>query len=165
MRWISKALLALVVVAIASVSVFACDCVDKSAAESFAFSDVVFIGEVRSVDRPAWTTTFEVRHWLKGEKTDPVVVTSSGSDCDMWFYPGLTYIVYSREFEGRLKASICSNTKVIDYPRFQLQRRPPQCDFVERRRTYGEIAVITGTCVVLSLGLGALVGAIRNRLR
>lgn len=161
MRLLGKAILASIIVALTTVSGFACDCVNRSETESFAISDAVFIGEVIRVDRSVWNTTFQVRHWLKGASTNTVVIHGS-STCDEWFYPGLTYIVYAREFEGKLQASTCLSTRQIDYL--------PRLGNVEDRsciqgRSFAEIAVVTGVCVGLSLSLGLLVGAIRKRFR
>ena len=166
MYLIGKAFVISVVIAIASIGVFACDCLDKSATESYANSDVVFIGEVISVDSLASTATFEVHRQFKGAKTDKVVVFSGLTDCDMWFQPQSTYMVFAKEFEGRLRAPSCYATKAIGPPRFESRFVLLGSDVVtEQGRNYAEIALVTITCVAVSLGVGFLVGAIRKRFR
>jgi hypothetical protein len=164
MHLLGKAILISVLMAIGSVTVLACDCVDLSETESFVDSDVVFIGEVISVDRSASITTFKVQRWFKGTKTNKVVVYDLGTNCNAWFHPESTYLVFAKEFEGRLIAPSCYASKAIGPPRFE-SLPTVRFGLPLRGRNYAEIALITGTCVALSLGVGFLVGAIRNRFR
>jgi hypothetical protein len=167
MSRISTVILAAMLIAMASVSALACDCLTKSASESFKIADIVFIGKAIGVERSdsSTNTTFEVRDSLKGSPVNTVVV-SGLTDCDAQFYLGWTYVVYAEQIEGRMLASSCLSTRPIDAAdELNVKRKGVRCRYHERSRSYGSIAVVTGACVMLSLSVGLLVGAIRKRFR
>jgi len=167
MSRISTVILVAMLIAMASVSALACDCLTISASESYKIADTVFVGKVISVERSdsSTNTTFEVRHSLKGSPVNTVVV-SGLTDCDAQFYLGWTYVVYAEQIEGRMLASSCLSTKPIDVPdELRVKRKSVRCRYHERYRSYESIAVVTGACVMLSLSVGLLVGAIRKRFR
>ena len=145
-------------------TVMACLCADRPRTEGFAEADDVFIGKVlRTAGSENGYTTFEVLHWLKGNRRQSVLV--SGFPCDVWFIKGSTYIVYARESQGRLTAYSCAGTSLIDEPHKFTATAVSVCDTYEIHRSYREIAVITACTVALSLTLGVCVGAIMRRLR
>jgi hypothetical protein len=145
-------------------TVMACLCADRPRTESSAEADDVFIGKVlRSDGSENGYTTFEVLHWLKGNRRQSVLV--SGVPCDIWFIKGSTYIVYARETQSRLTIDSCAGTSVIDEPYKFTATAVSACDNYEIHRSYREIAVITASSVALSLTLGVLVGAAKRRFK
>jgi hypothetical protein len=162
MPMLRKVMLAALILAMASATVMACDCADKSDAESFAMADVVFIGNVIRVE--GYTTTFKVTEWLKGSAREHVVILG-GSDCDKSFFENQTYIVYAFERNGELAAGYCMANRVIYRPSHAGNAYLSVLDADLGDRSYGEIAAITATCVFLSLGLGVLVSATKRRFR
>lgn len=149
------------ILAMASATAMACDCVVRSEAESFARADEVFIGKVTNVIHFASRvdTVFEISRSLKGHKRESVVISSHRSNCDGSFIGGYTYEVYAKNINGELFAGICSGTRLIG--------KVPGCADVYHpyTRSYREIAVITASSVALSLALGMLVGTIKRRFR
>ena len=162
MPTLRKLVFATLMLAMASATVMACDCADKSDAESFAMADAVFIGNVIRVE--GYTTTFKVTEWLKGRPRERVVIVG-GWDCDKSFFENHTYIVYAFERNGELAAGYCMANRVIYRPSPAGNAYLSVLDAGSGRRSYSEIAEITSTCVFLSLGLGVLVAAAKRRFK
>ena len=166
MPTLRKVVFATLILAMASATAMACDCVTRSEAESFANADVVFIGKATGTFTfMSEATTFEISRWLKGHQSESVSISSGHTNCDMSFIEGYTYIVYAKNINGQLMASSCSGTKAIGW-QYELRPEPSRCaSAYETRLSYQRIAAITTLSVSLSLGLGVLVGAIKRRFK
>src|SRR4030095_10455073 len=166
MPMLRKVVFAPLILAMASATAMACDCVTRSEAESFANADVVFIGKAAGTifDASLGDTSFETSRWLKGHGRERLVITGHYSHCDVSFFDGSTYIVYARRVNGELVTSICSGTKVIGGQYEYRAETARGCDNYERPPSY-RIAVITALSVTFSISFGLLVGAIKRRIR
>src|SRR5262245_61953557 len=164
MRMLHKFIFASLLIAMASASAMACDCVTGSVAESFAAADVVFEGTVLHIDPTTGQTIFQVRRWLKGGSGEDVALSSEYSDCGHRFAEGFTYYVYARRFEGALRSGMCSGTRVIGEPNYY-RGASFRCATITNDPSYIEIAAVTGMCVSLSLGLGMAVEGFKRRFR
>ena len=171
MPMLRKVIFVTLILAMASATAMACDCVTRSEADSFANADVVFIGKATG----PWTwgsreaTIFETSRWLKGNRRESVVISSQLSNCDFSFFHGYTYVVYANNHDGELMASSCSGTRVID-AQFVVRGQPAGCGNYDNRLSYfriayPRIAAITALSVTLSISFGLLVGAIKRRFR
>ena len=179
MPMLRKVVFATVILAMASVTVLACDRGTRPDDELFESADVVFAGTVLYVDRLTGQAIFHVGRWIKGGGGDDAAVSSSL--CGYSFSEGYNYIVYAEKSDGKLIAGGRTGTRVIgqsppvrmgtgvigESPRWIPE--PLMCGtFKARNRSYPsytEIAAVTGICVSLSLGLGLLVMRIKRRFR
>ena len=107
--------------------VHACSCIEFTEQESFARSDLVFIGKVKSkkfypeiiddtgksLNSPYYTYLFSVSKVLKGETNSEQQVQSGqgGGDCGYNFSEGETYKVYA--YGNPVTVDICSSTERI----------------------------------------------------
>jgi hypothetical protein len=162
MQMLRKIVLATSILAMASATAMARDCIPLSDAEMFATADEVFIGKVTGVIYFAsqQDTVFEISRSLKGKERERAVVISHRSPYDVSFLFGYTYIVYANNINGELWTVPCSGTRLIG------KLPEMSCGNVSdpyAHRSYREIAVITASSVALSLTLGVLVGAIKRR--
>lgn len=165
MPMLRKVIFAALILAMASATAMACDCVTRSEAESFANADVVFIGKATGTFTfMSEATTFEVSRWLKGHQPESVSIFSGRSNCDVSFLNGYTYIVYAKNINGQLMTSSCSGTKAMG-GQYELRREPLPCATYETGLSYQRIAAITALSVTFSIGLGLLVGTIKRRFR
>lgn len=101
----------------------ACTCITPPFEEMFDSSSSVFEGTVISIEQPESVglvkVTFQVRRVWKGKSLDKIIVYTETQTiaCGYPFgeKPGLTYLVYADEHEGRLSTYLCSRTQ----PRYQ----------------------------------------------
>lgn len=106
----------------------ACDCLPPTPEESFRRAGVVFEGEVVRVNgkSPASTSyTFRVSKVLKGPSVREVVIFRTGSNCDETFFPRIVYRVYAREYEGKLRSSMCSGNYQKSWKRSKILKNQP----------------------------------------
>jgi hypothetical protein len=87
--------------------------------ESFANTDVVFLGSVIGIKTVEFqtTVTFMVHKTYKGlgKKTDQVVV-NTGSDsamCGYYFELNKSYLVYASKYDKTINVSLCSRTSLL----------------------------------------------------
>jgi len=160
-----KVMFATLVIAMATATTLARDCMPLSDAEMFATADEVFIGKVTGVihDASQRDVVFEISRSLKGNERHRAVVLSRNSPYDVSFWSGYTYIVYANKTNGELWAVPCSGTRLIGkLPEISCPNVGP---LNNGQRSYLRIAVVTASSVALSLMLGVLVGAIKRRFR
>lgn len=97
----------------------ACSCAEPNTAENTAWADLVFVGVVVDLDRPAFsmssgdlmTARLTVEQVHKGSATGHVEVKTAieGPSCGFDFVEGNRYLIYSREGQ----TSLCSGNKLI----------------------------------------------------
>ena len=114
----------LAVMLIAHSDALACDCVTRSAEESFASADVVFEGSLVAItpltsQRPfshapvSHAYTFVVTRVLKGPNLQAIIVYSANTDCDARFYADHVYRVYAQNDDGTLRSGACSGNEIL----------------------------------------------------
>ena len=109
--------------------VSACSCIGPLAScESVSTTDAVFVGRVtelgpavrgtREEPFPQRRVALEVHEPFKGldatARTAELFTGMGGGDCGYPFVVGSTYLVFAHQWNGRLTASICSNTLPIE---------------------------------------------------
>ena len=104
-----------------SSTVWACDCVTRSPAESFRYADVVFHGELIRITPTSSGTayTFRVREVFKGSPAKELTLEEGFTNCDATFEPDILYRVYARRREGKLFSSICFGNELIRVTRMR----------------------------------------------
>jgi hypothetical protein len=147
-------------IAAVSVPCLACWCRESNTKANFEQADVVFTGRVVNVYRsyPSEKTLFDVTESAKGSAHSQIEI--DGSLCDVHLIPGMNYVVYAEELEGRLWALSCGGTRELDVPVNTLEIG---CDVTELRPSFAETAIVTAICVSLSLSIGYLVSSLRKR--
>lgn len=108
----------------------ACSCGGRvSAAAALRQADLVFLGAVAQVDgRKPWSmvdvdgsirvqsgspvTTFSIEHIYRGGARQQVLIVGDGSNCDVPFAQGETWLVYARVREGRITTGKCTRTRL-----------------------------------------------------
>lgn len=158
-RSIVSIIVSLFTVLVAATVCFACDCNTLSPPDSFIAADLVFVGNVISLDKSESevNSTFRVEQVLKGTNNGQVVITGHISDCDYSFQTGNAYIVYARQSNGKFIASTCMSTKAVyapAQPTFIRYTSPPR---------YGYKAFVAGVVLLIALGVGYLVGRVWPR--
>ena len=142
-----------------------CDCSTLDPAQSFRAEDSVFVGRVVSIEKKPFgeIVNFEVRRSLNGDFGDTVSLYQDPSNCDVQFEKNKRYLVYARSIGGRLSASSCSKTKVLNsYARLR-NRFTVQQFITSRQHSYSQIALITFASVTLSISLGFLLPRLVRR--
>ena len=104
-----------------SSTVWACDCVTGTPAESFRAADVVFHGELIRITPTSTGSayTFRVREVFKGPPASELTLEQGFMDCDATFAPNILYRVYARRFEGKLSSGVCSGNELIRVTRMR----------------------------------------------
>ncbi|WP_155369258.1 hypothetical protein [Catellatospora vulcania] len=97
----------------------ACSCAEPDPVENTAWADLVFVGVVVDIDRPAFSTStgdlmtarLTVEQVRKGTAQGPVEVKTAmeGPSCGFDFVEGNRYLVYSREGQ----TSLCSGNELL----------------------------------------------------
>jgi len=110
----------------------ACSCGGRvSAAAALGQTDLVFVGAVAHVDgrKPrsmvnadgsvrvgsltgSPVTTFNIEHIYRGGARQQVVIVGDGSNCDVPFARGETWLVYARVRDGRVTTGKCTRTRL-----------------------------------------------------
>ncbi|GIG01258.1 hypothetical protein [Catellatospora citrea] len=135
----------------------ACSCAEPNTAENTAWADLVFVGVVVDVDRPAFsmssgdlmTARLTVEQVRKGSATGHVEVKTAieGPSCGFDFVEGNRYLIYSRDGQ----TSLCSGNELLGAaPEVELEGDVPVT------------ALLGGGAVVLLAGL-ALWWVLRRR--
>lgn len=135
----------------------ACSCAEPDTAENTAWADLVFVGVVVDIDRPAFSTSsgdlmtarLTVEQVHKGSARGHVEVKTAleGPSCGFDFVEGNRYLIYSREGQ----TSLCSGNKLLGAaPEVELEGDVPVA------------ALLGGGAVVLLAGL-ALWWMLRRR--
>ncbi|MEV0455567.1 hypothetical protein [Catellatospora methionotrophica] len=110
----------------------ACSCAEPNTAENTAWADLVFVGVVVDVDRPAFsmssgdlmTARLTVEQVRKGSATGHVEVKTAieGPSCGFDFVEGSRYLIYSRDGQ----TSLCSGNELLGAaPEVELDRDVP----------------------------------------
>jgi len=113
--------IAILLVLTSSSTVWACDCVTGTPAESFRDADVVFHGELIRITPTSSRTvyTFRVKEVFKGSPASELTLEQGFSNCDATFAPNILYRVYARRFEGKLSSGVCSGNELIRVTRMR----------------------------------------------
>ena len=111
----------------------ACSCGGTlSSSAAFANADLVFVGTVTRLSGGLNFSTrvnpdgsisveprteppvaiFEVAHMFRGSATPQIVVTGTGTNCDVPFKSGETWLVYARSREGTVTTNKCTRTRL-----------------------------------------------------
>jgi hypothetical protein len=76
----------------------------------------IFVGTVETVTggmpQPI-VATFAVSTTYRGDRAQPAVVSGNGTDCDINFAKGVTYLVYAQEYAGALWTHKCTRTRPL----------------------------------------------------
>lgn len=169
-----------------SATVFACGCSRATIADSLAYSDVVFMGEVATVNQiPSRSferanrdgsvtvsveesgpeiSVIEVARIFKGSPANKVeFIQSKGSSCAFPFIPGERFLVFASVREGRYETDRCRGTRPIASATEQLK----YLNGIARKRP---LAILHG--VVLACGANGgtngasdCIGGSRNAFR
>ncbi|MEU8000663.1 hypothetical protein AB0B66_05750 [Catellatospora sp. NPDC049111] len=135
----------------------ACSCAEPDPVENTAWADLVFVGVVVDVDRPAFsmssgdlmTARLTVEQVRKGDAQGHVEVKTpvEGPSCGFDFVEGNRYLVYSREGQ----TSLCSGNQLLGAaPEVELEGDVP-------------VAVLLGGGAVVLLAAFALWWVLRRR--
>jgi len=140
-------------VLLSAATCFACDCIDLTPPDSLKAADLVFVGSAVTVNSAGneGNTTFRVQQVLKGTPTAQTVITSEMTDCDRSFQQGNTYVVYARQWDGKLFAPTCLSTQLLRGPQEPIIRYTSQ-------PRYGYRAAVAGVILLLALAVGYIVG-------
>jgi hypothetical protein len=99
----------------------ACSCAEMTPEESFAESEMAFVGIVTKIDRPLVfmnsgqpvEVTLAVTEVYKGRVSERFVVTtaSDGAACGYDFAEGGRYVVLASTYDGRVDTGLCSGNR------------------------------------------------------
>lgn len=111
----------------------ACSCDVGSPSVAFQASDVVFVGTVARIDRPALVTqqhpdgsigagspggpsfaTFDVLRVFRGRSERQFVMTLDETSCGKPFKTGQVWLVYALERDGTIRTKECAPTRLRD---------------------------------------------------
>jgi hypothetical protein len=164
----------LVVAALAGVGVFvgpvapacACSCAERTPEESFADSELAFVGVVLRIDRPLVLmnsgqpveVTLAVSEVYKGAVTERFVVTTSsdGASCGYDFAAGGRYVVLASTYNGTAQTGLCSGNRnlALESNPYSAGSAPRPGGPAERWPAIVTVAVAAAGVAVLAVGVG-----------
>ncbi len=155
---------------------YACSCMDVPFKDDVRDADVVFSGEVRSIDEEAAVgggmmaapgrITFAVQDLWKGAAAQTVDVygQGDGANCYNLFEEGEAYLVYASRAEGAdapLKNVGCGETKPLAAAEADLRLLGPPADELPQT---GGLAALPGVGTLLMMGAFSVAAACAVRI-